>query len=61
MRALGQKYMGVRPQKHSEEMFKVSDGEMTMDGGHAIPVNVSISSLGFSLPSFANFISYRTF
>ncbi|KAL0634602.1 aspartic proteinase precursor [Maublancomyces gigas] len=48
MRALGQKYMGVRPQKHSEEMFKVSDGEMTMDGGHAIPLNNFLNAQYYS-------------
>lgn len=47
MRALGQKYMGIRPQKHSEEMFKAS-GEMSMDGGHAVPLNVGTSSLALS-------------
>lgn len=48
MRALGQKYMGIRPQKHSEEMFKVADGDMmTMDGGHGIPLNVGSSCLVF--------------
>jgi saccharopepsin len=43
MRALGQKYMGIRPEKHTEEMFKAAAEDMTIEGGHAIPVNVSKS------------------
>lgn len=39
MKALGQKYMGVRPQQHAENMFN-SQVDMSK-GGHAVPINVS--------------------
>jgi len=35
MQALGQKYMGVRPDRHREEMFK----DTSMKGGETIPVS----------------------
>lgn len=38
MRALGQKYMGIRPEKINEEMFKIE--EVSVDGGHSVPVSV---------------------
>ena len=34
---LGQKYMGVRPQSHAEEMFK--ETSMHDEAGHKIPVS----------------------
>jgi saccharopepsin len=34
---LGQKYMGVRPQSHLDEMFK--DTAIHEEGGHTIPVS----------------------
>lgn len=38
VRALGQKYMGVRPQKHQEEMFR--DTSIRPEGdGHPVPVS----------------------
>ncbi|KAL7271545.1 aspartic proteinase precursor [Rhizina undulata] len=46
LRSLGQKYMGIRPEKHSEEMFNVED--MTANGGHAIPVNNFLNAQYFS-------------
>jgi len=38
VRALGQKYMGIRPQKHEEGMFNTQE----IDGkkGHLVPVSV---------------------
>lgn len=36
MRGLGQKYMGIRPEKHAEEMFR--ETSVHQDGGHLIPV-----------------------
>ena len=39
MRALGQKYMGIRPEKIGEEMFKTQ--EIKTDGGHPVPVSVN--------------------
>ena len=36
---LGQKYMGIRPVTHGEEMFKM---KVDVDkDGHAVPINVS--------------------
>jgi saccharopepsin len=40
MRALGQKYMGIRPERISEEMFKAQD--VVTDGGHPVPVSVCL-------------------
>jgi saccharopepsin len=34
---LGQKYMGVRPATHADEMFK--DTSMHVDKGHNVPVS----------------------
>ena len=34
---LGQKYMGVRPDKHANEMFK--DTSVGAEGGHSLPVS----------------------
>ena len=39
MKALGQKYMGIRPEKIGEEMFKTQ--EIKNDDGHPVPVSVS--------------------
>lgn len=60
MRALGQKYMGIRPGKHSEEMFRTTADDMTIGGGHAIPVSV-INSNSASVTLLANLIGCRTF
>lgn len=38
---LGQKYMGIRTNKHKAEMFKTQD--IKPDGGHIVPVSVSRS------------------
>ena len=35
---LGQKYMGVRPQKHADEMFHAQD--IDANKGHLVPVSV---------------------
>lgn len=40
VRALGQKYMGVRPQKHADEMFRIQD--IDVNKGHAVPVSVLV-------------------
>lgn len=39
LRNLGQKYMGIRPNKHKEAMFRTQ--EIKPDGGHPVPVSVS--------------------
>ena len=48
VKALGQKYMGVRPQAHRDEMFR--DASIRPDDGHAVPVsnflNAQCRSLG---------------
>lgn len=36
-KALGQKYMGVRPQAHAEEMFK--QASVDANKGHPVPVS----------------------
>lgn len=37
MERLSQKYMGVRPDKHSEAMF--SDASIHVDGSHPVPIS----------------------
>ena len=37
VKALGQKYMGVRPQTHRDEMFR--DTSIHTDGGHPVPIS----------------------
>ena len=46
MKHLGQKYMGIRPGQHEEEMFKTQDFDLK--GGHAIPVNNFLNAQYFS-------------
>jgi len=46
VRHLSQKYMGVRPQKHQEEMFKIQSVEK--DGGHSVPVSNFLNAQYFS-------------
>jgi len=46
MRALGQKYMGVRPERINEEMFKTE--EVSVDGGHPVPVSNFLNAQYFS-------------
>jgi len=43
---LGQKYMGIRPQSHAEEMFK--DTAIHADGGHTVPVSNFLNAQYFS-------------
>lgn len=43
---LGQKYMGVRPEKHVEEMFK--DTSLKTEGGHSLPVSNFMNAQYFS-------------
>ena len=37
VKALGQKYMGIRPQVHRDEMFR--DTSLHADEGHPVPVS----------------------
>ena len=46
MQALGQKYMGIRPQRHMEEMFK--DASMRPTKGHPVPVDNFLNAQYFS-------------
>ncbi|CAZ82657.1 unnamed protein product [Tuber melanosporum] len=46
MRALGQKYMGIRPEKIDEEMFKTQ--EIKTDDGHPVPVSNFLNAQYFS-------------
>lgn len=46
VRALGQKYMGVRPQKHEDEMFRTAD--ISTEDGHTVPVNNFLNAQYFS-------------
>jgi hypothetical protein len=39
MKHLGQKYLGLRPDRMEKEMFKTDNFDMT--GGHVVPINVS--------------------
>ena len=41
VQALGQKYMGVRPQKHLEKLFGNEEGEFTIQPEKKHPVAVS--------------------
>jgi len=47
MRALGQKYLGIRPKQHADHMFSVSK-DFDISGGHAIPVNNFLNAQYFS-------------
>jgi saccharopepsin len=47
MHALGQKYMGVRPQGHADEMFKETSYKGEKDG-HAVPVSNFLNAQYFS-------------
>jgi len=46
VRALGQKYMGVRPQSHQEQMFQ--DTSIKPDGGHNVPISNFMNAQYFS-------------
>ena len=37
MKALGQKYMGIRPQSHADEMFR--DTSIDIDKDHPVPIS----------------------
>lgn len=43
---LGQKYLGIRPSQHEEQMFKTDDLEI--EGGHAVPINNFLNAQYFS-------------
>ncbi|CAL8577881.1 aspartic proteinase precursor [Xanthoria parietina] len=45
-RALGQKYMGVRPQNHLDEMFR--ETSIHQDGSHPVPVSNFLNAQYFS-------------
>jgi saccharopepsin len=47
MHALGQKYMGIRPQSHVEEMFKDTSVKPEK-GGHSVPVSNFLNAQYFS-------------
>ncbi|KAF8424127.1 aspartic peptidase domain-containing protein [Tirmania nivea] len=47
MKHLGQKYMGIRPSQHVEQMFKTEDLEIE-GGGHAVPINNFLNAQYFS-------------
>ena len=57
-RALGQKYMGIRPEAHAEEMFK--DTQFNGEGGHTVPVaNFLNAQCKFASPiEFAHCLMY---
>jgi len=46
VRALGQKYMGIRTQQHQIEMFRTQS--IDADGNHKIPVNNFLNAQYFS-------------
>ncbi|CCX33774.1 aspartic peptidase domain-containing protein [Pyronema domesticum] len=52
VRALGQKYMGIRPKQHSNEMFTTQSVE-ALDG-HSVPVNNFLNAQYFSEISIGN-------
>ncbi|KAL8945186.1 MAG: hypothetical protein Q9211_000267 [Gyalolechia sp. 1 TL-2023] len=45
-RALGQKYMGVRPQTHADEMFR--DTSIHEEGSHPVPISNFLNAQYFS-------------
>lgn len=47
MKHLGQKYMGIRPSQHEEQMFKTEDFEVE-GGGHPVPINNFLNAQYFS-------------
>lgn len=47
MKHLGQKYMGIRPSQHEEQMFKTEDFEIE-GGGHPVPINNFLNAQYFS-------------
>jgi len=46
MKHLGQKYLGIRPDKMEKEMFKTQDFDMT--GGHVVPINNFLNAQYYS-------------
>ncbi|KAH8819655.1 putative vacuolar protease A [Xylogone sp. PMI_703] len=46
VKALGQKYMGIRPEHHAEEMFK--DTSLHEDSAHPVPVSNFLNAQYFS-------------
>ncbi|KAF8449676.1 aspartic peptidase domain-containing protein [Terfezia claveryi] len=47
MKHLGQKYMGIRPSQHEEQMFKTEDFEIE-GGGNVVPINNFLNAQYFS-------------
>jgi len=39
VRALGQKYMGIRPERHAEEMFRDTSIHEDSKDGHPVPIS----------------------
>lgn len=49
MKHLGQKYMGIRPSQHEEEMFKTQEFDAEGGkGGHLVPINNFLNAQYFS-------------
>lgn len=46
-KALGQKYMGIKPENHAEQMFKAP---YVADGSHPVPVSNFLNAQCTSLP-----------
>ncbi|RPB21476.1 Asp-domain-containing protein [Terfezia boudieri ATCC MYA-4762] len=47
MKHLGQKYMGIRPSQHEEQIFKTEDFEIE-GGGNVVPINNFLNAQYFS-------------
>lgn len=52
VRGLGQKYMGIRPQMHADEMFKGRKAEV--NGAHPVPVDNFLNAQYFSEIAIGN-------
>ena len=48
VKALGQKYMGIRPQQHAREMFR--DTSIHADEGHPVPISNFLNAQCTALP-----------
>ncbi|KZF21900.1 aspartic endopeptidase Pep2 [Xylona heveae TC161] len=46
VRSLGQKYMGIRPEHHTEEMFR--DTSLRIEEGHPVPISNFLNAQYFS-------------
>ncbi|PNS20733.1 Vacuolar protease A [Sphaceloma murrayae] len=52
VRGLGQKYMGIRPQAHADQMFKAN--KVDMQKGHPVPVDNFLNAQYFSEIAIGN-------